>query len=87
MRRDLFVRELVHNGVVKVIQVPTADNIADLMTKVLDKGKFDTFTRAVLGVQKGISGALSFFSLSFLGVLDAALESHIALAFYGDGAI
>ena len=49
-RRWFFVRELQHQGVVSVIAVPTADNISDLMTKVLNLRDFEKFVKLVMNL-------------------------------------
>ena len=47
LRRDLYIRELVENGEVKVVYVKTANNAADIFTKHLDHATFKKH-RAVL---------------------------------------
>ena len=61
-RRWFKVRELVHKAVVKVISVPTADNIADFFTKVLDRRTFERFRAQVMGLP-------AKRSVSFIGLL------------------
>ena len=39
-RKVFKMRELKHNGIVKVIHVPTAENASDIFTKVLDTPTF-----------------------------------------------
>jgi hypothetical protein len=38
-----FIREAVEDGKVKMEYIPTADNVADIFTKVLPRTKFDKF--------------------------------------------
>ncbi len=40
VRKVFKMRELKHNGIVKVIHVPTSENAADIFTKVLDTPTF-----------------------------------------------
>ena len=47
LRRDLFIRELVERGEVKVVYVKSAKNVADIFTKHLDHVTFKKH-RAVL---------------------------------------
>ena len=49
-RRWFFVRELQHQEVVSVIAVPTADNISDLMTRVLNLRDFQKFVKLVMNL-------------------------------------
>ena len=48
-RRDLFIRELVERGIVTPKYIPTAKNIADALTKPLEKGIFMTHRAAIMG--------------------------------------
>ena len=49
-RRWFFVRELQHQEVVSVIAVPTADNMSDLMTRVLNLRDFQKFVKLVMNL-------------------------------------
>ena len=40
LRRDLYIRELVERGEIKVIYVKSANNVADIFTKHLDHATF-----------------------------------------------
>ena len=62
-RRWFFVRELQHNSVVEVIAVPTADNISDLMTKVLNRRDFEKFTSIVMNLP---TSSIAQLVLSFI---------------------
>ena len=62
-RRWFFVRELQHQGVVSVIAVPTADNISDLMTKVLNLRDFEKFVKLVMNLP---APSISQLVLSFI---------------------
>jgi len=48
-RRDLFISELVARGIITTKYIPTAKNIADALTKPLDKGIFMTHRTAIMG--------------------------------------
>ena len=48
-RRDLFIRELVDRGEIEVRHVPTAKNVADILTKPLQRGPFLTHRATLLG--------------------------------------
>ena len=48
-RRWFKVREFIHKLVVKVMQVPTLDNISDFFTKVLDRRTFEKFRDIIMG--------------------------------------
>ena len=48
-RRDLFVRELVSNGAIKVEYIKTKDNPADALTKPLPKPAFMKHRATMLG--------------------------------------
>jgi hypothetical protein len=48
-RRWFKVREFIHKLVVKVMQVPTIDNISDFFTKVLDRRTFEKFRDIIMG--------------------------------------
>ena len=49
-RRDLFIRELVENNVVKTKFIPTAKNTADILTKPLNKALFAVHRAKLLGL-------------------------------------
>ena len=49
-RRDLFIRELVENNVVKTKFIPTAKNTADVLTKPLNKALFAVHRAKLLGL-------------------------------------
>ena len=49
-RRDLFIRELVENNVVKTKFIPTAKNTADVLTKPLNKALFTAHRAKLLGL-------------------------------------
>ena len=49
MRRDLFLRELVHRGDIIPVLVKTSDNVADALTKPLAKGPFVKHRNVLLG--------------------------------------
>lgn len=38
--RHHFVRDIVENGVIKVIKVSTEENVVDMLTKALPSAKF-----------------------------------------------
>ena len=48
-RRDLFLRELVERGEIETTFVKTADNVADALTKPLEKSSFLKHRAALLG--------------------------------------
>ena len=48
-RRDLFIRELVDRDIIKPIYIKTADNVADALTKPLNKGPFLEHRKTLLG--------------------------------------
>ena len=41
LRRHFFVREACEAGEVDIVHVPTADNVADVLTKFVAKPRFD----------------------------------------------
>jgi hypothetical protein len=49
-RRELFIRELVADNVIKPIYVKTADNTADIFTKPLDRKVFQKHRDKLLGI-------------------------------------
>lgn len=49
-RRDLFIRELVENNVIKTKFIPTAKNSADALTKPLYKAPFIAHRAKLLGI-------------------------------------
>ena len=51
-RRDLFVRELVARKVVVTKFVPTAQNVADVLTKPLPRQAFQKHRATLLGIQE-----------------------------------
>ena len=51
-RRDLFVRELVARKVVVTKFVPTAQNVADILTKPLPRQAFQKHRATLLGIQE-----------------------------------
>ena len=51
-RRDLFVRELVSRKVVVTKFIPTAQNVADVLTKPLPRQAFQKHRAALLGIQE-----------------------------------
>jgi hypothetical protein len=48
-RRDLFLRELVERGIIVPKYVPTSANIADALTKPLDRSQFVAHRATMLG--------------------------------------
>ena len=50
-RRDLFIRELVENGVIMPKYVKTADNPADALTKPLQKALFVKHRAKIMGLE------------------------------------
>ena len=65
------MRDMQSRGVVKVLAVPTAENISDIMTKVLDRVTFDNFASIIMGMGSDVKRASGIGStnLSFLGPL------------------
>ena len=49
-RRELIVREREIEGHLKLEKVPTEDNIADMLTKVLDRVPFEKLRKLLLNV-------------------------------------
>ena len=49
-RRELIVREREHEGTLLCTKIHTGDNLADLMTKVLDRTPFTHLMRLVMNV-------------------------------------
>ena len=49
-RKDLFIRELVENGVIKPVKIHTSKNVADAMTKPLEKQAFQGHRSTLLGL-------------------------------------
>ena len=47
-RRHLKIRELVEAGVVATKYIPTADNVADILTKPLGRSRFEKLRRLLL---------------------------------------
>ena len=70
-RRWFKVREYLHKGLLKVIAVPTLDNISDFFTKALDRQPFEKFRTVIMGLPPPRS-------ISFLGVM-----TDIAQTIYG----
>ena len=55
-RRHLKIRELVEELVVKAEYVPTADNVADILTKALGRRQFEKLRTIMLNYdQQGVS--------------------------------
>ena len=55
-RRHLKIRELVEELVVKAEYVPTADNVADILTKALGRRQFEKLRMIMLNYgQQGVS--------------------------------
>ena len=52
------VRELVAGGEIQIEQVPSAENAADLLTKSLDRAKFETL-RTLIGMAPETRGSVS----------------------------
>ena len=48
-RRDLFIRELVENEVIKPFHIATTKNPADMLTKPLSKAAFNTHRATMMG--------------------------------------
>ena len=48
-RRDLFLRELVERGVIETVAVKTADMVADVLTKPLEKSVYLKHRDTLLG--------------------------------------
>lgn len=51
-----FIRELVEEGIIEPLRVPTKENIADILTKPLEKGTFE-YLVALMGLNEGPSQA------------------------------
>ena len=51
-RRDTIVRERIADATQKLRLVPTADNWADLWTKVLDRRPFEKFRAIVMQIAR-----------------------------------
>ena len=49
-RRDLFIRELVENEVIKPFHIATTKNPADMLTKPLSKAAFNTHRATMMGL-------------------------------------
>ena len=49
-RRELIVRERDLEGHLKIDKVPTEDNLADMLTKVLDRVPFEKLRRGVMNL-------------------------------------
>ena len=49
-RRDLFIRELVENNVLTPKSIPTAKNVADALTKPLERGRFQEHRAVLFGI-------------------------------------
>jgi hypothetical protein len=47
LRRYHLIREIIYIGDVKIYRVPTLDNIADPLTKLLAQQKYDGHTRSM----------------------------------------
>jgi uncharacterized membrane protein YfbV (UPF0208 family) len=47
-----FIREQVNEGLLKVEQVPSADNVADILTKALSKVLFQKHRATLMGPQQ-----------------------------------
>ena len=50
LRRDLFIRELVERGEIKVVYVKSAANAADIFTKHLDHATFKKHRAVLLNI-------------------------------------
>ena len=48
--RDLHIRDLVRDGLIKPIHVKTADNTSDIFTKPLQRKAFQKHRAALLGL-------------------------------------
>ena len=44
-----FIREKFNDGFLDIVYVPSADNVADLMTKAFTKSKLDHFRKTLFG--------------------------------------
>ena len=44
-----FIREKFNDGFIDIMYVPTGDNVADVMTKAVTKGKIDRFRKILFG--------------------------------------
>ena len=49
-RRELFIRELVHDRLVKPLYIKTSENVADIFTKPLSRKDFQRHRAALLGL-------------------------------------
>ena len=48
--REVFIRKLVENGVIKPVKIHTSKNVADAMTKPLEKQAFQGHRSTLLGL-------------------------------------
>ena len=46
-----FVREKVEEGMIEIFNVPTEDNLADILTKSVSKGVIDNLLNRFLGIE------------------------------------
>ena len=49
-RRDLFIRELVENEIIKTHYIATTKNPSDMLTKPLNKAAFNVHRATMMGI-------------------------------------
>ena len=66
-RRHMRVREFTHRGVMRVRLVPSADNIADFFTKVLEKFPFQKHRRVIMNLVARSAGRAGQLVAAYAG--------------------
>jgi hypothetical protein len=61
------VREFTHRGVMRVRLVPSADNIADFFTKVLEKFPFQKHRRVIMNLVDRSAGRAAQLIAAYAG--------------------